>query len=134
MKEINIKAEENAVRIDAYLSKQDLELSRVAVQRLIEEEKILVNGKKIKQSYKVSVGDDIKIIIEEPKETKIKPEKIPLEIIYEDNDMIVINKEKGIVVHPANGNLDGTLVNALMDICKDSLSGIGGEIRPRNST
>ena len=134
MKEINIKAEENAVRIDAYLSKQDLELSRVALQRLIEEEKILVNGKKIKQSYKVSKGDDIKIIIEEPKETKIKAEKIPLEIIYEDNDMIVINKEKGIVVHPANGNLDGTLVNALMDICKDSLSGIGGEIRPRNST
>ena len=130
MKEINIKAEESGIRIDAYLSKQDLELSRVAVQRLIEEEKILVNSKKIKQSYKVSTGDDIKIIIEEPKETKIKAEKIPLDIIYEDNDMIVINKEKGIVVHPANGNLDGTLVNALMDICKDSLSGIGGEIRP----
>ena len=134
MKEINIKAEESGIRIDAYLSKQDLELSRVAVQRLIEEEKILVNSKKIKQSYKVSTGDDIKIIIEEPKETKIKAEKIPLDIIYEDNDMIVINKEKGIVVHPANGNLDGTLVNALMDKCKDSLSGIGGEIRPRNSS
>ena len=130
MKQINIKSTEKNIRIDTYLSKIDLELSRVAIQRLIQEGKILVNNKKAKASYKINENDDIIINIEEPKEVEIKPEKIPLEVIYEDNDMIVINKQKGLVVHPANGNLDGTLVNALMELCKDSLSGIGGEIRP----
>ncbi len=130
MKQINIKSTQKNIRIDTYLSKLDLELSRVAIQRLIQEEKILVNNKKIKASYKINKNDDITIIIEEPKEIEIKPEKIPLEVIYEDNNMIVINKQKGLVVHPANGNLDGTLVNALMELCKDTLSGIGGEIRP----
>ena len=74
------------------------------------------------------------MIKEEPKETTIKPENIPLDVLYEDNDIIVINKPKGLVVHPANGNPDGTLVNAIMHICRGSLSGIGGEVRPRNST
>ena len=68
--------------------------------------------------------------IEEPKEAKLKPEKLPLNVIYEDTDIIIINKEKGMVVHPGNGNPDGTLANAIMERCKDSLSGIGGEIRP----
>ena len=76
------------------------------------------------------MGDEISIKIEAPKELTIKAQDIPIEIIYEDNDIIVVNKPKGLVVHPANGNPDGTLVNALMSICKDSLSGIGGEIRP----
>lgn len=75
-------------------------------------------------------GDIIKIQEDKPKEISLKPENIPLDIIYEDDDIIVVNKQKGLVVHPANGNPDGTLVNAIMAICKDSLSGIGGEIRP----
>ncbi len=123
------KGEENN-RIDSYLAKQKDELSRVAVQRLIEEEKILVNGKKTKASYKIQENDKITVEEEKPKEIELKAQDIPVEIIYEDNDIIVVNKPKGMVVHPANGNPDGTLVNAIMAICKDSLSGIGGEIRP----
>ena len=125
-----VKKEDDKIRIDSYLAKQKNGLSRVAVQRLIEEEKILVNGKKTKASYKIQEND--KIIVEEdkPKETNLKAQNIPIEIIYEDKDIIVVNKPKGMVVHPANGNPDGTLVNAVMAICKDSLSGIGGEIRP----
>jgi 23S rRNA pseudouridine1911/1915/1917 synthase len=97
---------------------------------LIDENHILVNGKKTKASYKVNVGDEISIEDVKPKEISLKAQEIPIEIIYEDNDIIVVNKPKGMVVHPANGNPDGTLVNAIMAICKDSLSGIGGEIRP----
>lgn len=123
------KGEENN-RIDSYLAKQKDELSRVAVQRLIEEEKILVNGRKTKPSYKTQENDEITVEEDKPKEVELKAQDIPVEIIYEDNDIIVVNKPKGMVVHPANGNLDGTLVNAIMAICKDSLSGIGGEIRP----
>lgn len=123
------KGEENN-RIDSYLAKQKDELSRVAVQRLIEEQKILVNGKKTKPSYKVQENDKITVEEEKPKEIELKAQNIPVEVIYEDSDMIVVNKPKGMVVHPANGNPDGTLVNAIMAICKDSLSGIGGEIRP----
>ena len=130
MKTYIVKDDEQKVRIDGYISKKDSDLSRVAVQRLIEEEKILVNGKKVKPSYKVVKNDEITIEEEKPKEVSIKAENIPLEVIYEDDDIIAINKPKGMVVHPANGNPDGTLVNALMAICKDSLSGIGGEIRP----
>ena len=124
------EVEENNKRIDAYLSEKLNDTSRVTIQRLISEGKILVNGKKIKASYKVQEGDKIQVEEEKPVEVSIKAQNIPLEIIYEDNDIIVVNKPKGMVVHPANGNPDGTLVNAIMSICKDSLSGIGGEIRP----
>ena len=130
MKEINVKKEEENQRIDSYLSKKSEDNSRMSIQRLIEEEKVLVNGKKTKSSYKVQEGDKISIEDDEPKEILLKAQEIPIEIIYEDNDIIVVNKPKGLVVHPANGNPDGTLVNAIMAICKDSLSGIGGEIRP----
>ena len=130
MENIKVKKEEENNRIDSYLAKQKEELSRVAVQRLIEEEKILVYGKKTKASYKIQEDDEITIEKEEPKEIELKAQDIPVEIIYEDSDIIVVNKPKGMVVHPANGNPDGTLVNAIMSICKDSLSGIGGEIRP----
>ncbi len=122
------------IRLDKCVVTLDNEISRVTVQRLIDEENIIVNGKKEKASYKVNAGDKICINKPEAKEISIKAENIPLEILYEDTDIIVVNKPKGMVVHPANGNLDGTLVNAIMNICKDSLSGIGGEIRPRNST
>ena len=83
-----------------------------------------------KASYKVALGDEVIIQKDEPKEVSIEAEDIPLDVLYEDNDIIVVNKPKGLVVHPANGNPDGTLVNAIMNIAKDSLSGIGGEIRP----
>ncbi len=129
MKKEIIAEIEEPKRIDTYLSKKT-EYSRTAIQRLIDEEKIKVNNKKEKSSYKVQNGDKIEIEEEKAKEIELKAQDIPLEILYEDNDIIVVNKPKGMVVHPANGNPDGTLVNAIMSICKDSLSGIGGEIRP----
>ena len=116
-------------RIDAYISEKE-EITRTTAQRLIEDGNILVNGKKQKSSYKVSIGDIITIEEVEAKPIELKAQDIPIEIIYEDNDIIVVNKPKGMVVHPGNGNPEGTLVNAIMAICKDSLSGIGGEIRP----
>ena len=118
------------MRIDKAISEKDKELSRVAIQRMIDNENIKVNGKKVKASYKLNKEDKVTIEKEEIKEVEIKAEDIPLDIIYEDKDIIVINKAKGMVVHPGNGNVDGTLVNAIMNICKESLSGIGGEIRP----
>lgn len=127
-KELVVK-ENSLKRIDAYIS-ENTEFSRTAVQRLIDDNKITVNGGKEKASYKVQKGDIIQIEVEPAKEVELKAQDIPLEILYEDNDIIVVNKPKGMVVHPANGNPDGTLVNAVMAICKDSLSGIGGEIRP----
>ena len=125
-----IVADLENMRLDAYISSKETNLSRTNVQRLIEEGNILVNGQKKKISYKVQIGDNIEINIPEAKETSIKAENIPVEVVYEDNDIIVVNKPKGMVVHPANGNPDGTLVNAIMAMCKGSLSGIGGEIRP----
>ena len=127
-KEIVVEGNENK-RTDAYIS-EITDYSRTAVQRLIDEEKITINGKIVKSSYKVQYGDRIEIEEEPAKEIELKAQDIPLEILYEDDDIIVVNKPKGMVVHPANGNPDGTLVNAIMAICKDSLSGIGGEIRP----
>ena len=118
------------VRLDAYIAKMKSDISRTMIQKLIEEGNILVNGKSKKISYKVQIGDEIELNIPEAKEIELKAENIPVEVVYEDNDIIVVNKPKGMVVHPANGNLDGTLVNAIMAMCKDSLSGIGGEIRP----
>ena len=130
MRTFIVEKEYEGNRIDSYLAKKDEDLSRVAIQRLIKEEKILVNGKKVKASYKVQENDSVTLEEEEPKEIELKAQDIPIEILYEDNDIIVVNKPKGLVVHPGNGNPDGTLVNSLMNICKDSLSGIGGEIRP----
>jgi len=122
--------EESGKRLDAYVASQDEEITRTAAQRLIEQGVILVNGREQKVSYKVSKGDIITVEEIEAQEIELKAQDIPIEIIYEDNDIIVVNKPKGMVVHPANGNPDRTLVNAIMAICKDSLSGIGGEIRP----
>ena len=130
MREFKVKKEDENKRIDAYLSNQSRDFSRTAIQRFIEEKKILVNGEKIKSSYKVQENDKITMEEEQAQDISLKAQDIPIEIIYEDKDIIVVNKPKGLVVHPANGNPDGTLVNALMAICKDSLSGIGGKIRP----
>lgn len=128
MEKIIVESEDKK-RIDAFVA-ENTEYSRVAVQRLIDEQKILVNGKPTKSSYKVQKGDEIKIEKVVAKEISLEAQEIPIDVLYEDDDIIVINKPKGMVVHPANGNPDGTLVNAVMAICKDSLSGIGGEIRP----
>lgn len=117
-------------RLDAYVANNMVELSRSMVQKLIKSGNILVNNKEEKESYKVQTGDKILVKIPEPEESGLKKQNIPLDIIYEDNDILVVNKPKGMVVHPGNGNPDGTLVNAIMAHCGDSLSGIGGEIRP----
>lgn len=130
MKEFIVKSEEINKRIDLYLVEANNQFSRVTIQRLIQNGKILVNGKKVKVSYKVQENDQIILEEEKPRNIELKAQDIPIEIIYDDNDIIVVNKPKGLVVHPANGNPDGTLVNAIMSICKGSLSGIGGEIRP----
>lgn len=121
---------EDGIRLDKAIAELDNEISRMTVQKLIDDNKILVNNKKEKASYKVKINDRVVIEIEKPKEAKLKAEEIPLSVIYEDSDIIIINKDKGMVVHPGNGNPDGTLANAIMARCKDSLSGIGGEIRP----
>ena len=130
MQEYKIGEEEKNIRLDKVITTIDNSISRTSVQRLIEEGKILVNQKQEKPSYKVLEGDIIQIEKEEPQEIDLKPQEIPINIIYEDKDILIINKEKGMVVHPGNGNPDGTLVNAVMAKCKDSLSGIGGKIRP----
>ena len=125
------KVENENCRIDKYIAEKNNKLSRAIIQKMIEEEKILVNGAKTKNSYKVTCGDIVTIEEMEAKEDlKLKPQKIDLDVIYEDEDIIIINKEKGMVVHPGNGNPDGTLANAILERCKDSLSGIGGTVRP----
>ena len=134
MKEYLIDEKLEGIRLDKCVVSLDTDLSRETAQRLIEEGNISINDKKSKASYKVSIGDKISINKPEPKETNIVPQDIPIEILYEDEDIIVVNKPKGLVVTLQTGNPDGTLVNAIMNICKDSLSGIGGEIRPRNNT
>ena len=129
MIKIRVIEEEENQRIDAYISSKT-DISRVTVQRLIKENKVLVNSNNVKTSYKIKVNDEITVEEEKPKVIELKAQDIPVPILYEDNDIIIVNKPKGMVVHPANGNPDGTLVNSIMAICKDSLSGIGGEIRP----
>ena len=125
-----IIVEQADIRLDKYISEKFDKLSRTMIQKLIENGDIKVNNEPKKMSYKVQIGDKITVNIPEIKEVGIKPQDIPIDIVYEDNDIIVVNKPKGLVVHPANGNPDGTLVNAIMAMCKESLSGIGGELRP----
>lgn len=130
MKNVIVNENDKGKRLDIYIAENFNELSRTMIKKLIESNNILVNDKSEKVSYKVQANDNISIDVPEAKETKLKAQEIPLDIIYEDNDIIVVNKPKGMVVHPANGNPDGTLVNAILAICKNSLSGIGGELRP----
>ena len=131
---MRIIVQEESERLDKYINTKISDISRAMIQKLIEDEQILVNGKLQKASYKVQIGDEISINVPEAKETNLKSQDIPIDIIYEDNDILVVNKPKGMVVHPAAGNPDGTLVNAVMAHCKGNLSGIGGELRPRNCT
>ncbi len=124
-----VEEAQKGLRIDVVLTSLS-DISRETAKRWIENGNVCVNGKEVKPSYKVQTGDNILIKVEEVKDIELKAQDIPIEILYEDNDILVVNKPKGMVVHPANGNPDGTLVNAVMAICKDSLSGIGGELRP----
>ncbi len=116
-------------RLDAFVSASG-ELTRSAAARLIEEEAITVCGRAVAKNYKLKMGDVVDILLPEPIPTEAQPEDIPLDVVYEDEDIIVVNKPTGMVVHPAAGNADGTLVNALLHHCAGSLSGIGGVVRP----
>lgn len=126
----NAKPEQTGVRIDKFLSENIQDKTRSAIQKYIESGYVIANGNVISKNYKIKTNDKIEIIIPNPIQVDIVPQDIPLDIIYEDEDVLVVNKEKGMVVHPAVGNYENTLVNALMYHCGNSLSGINGEIRP----
>ena len=125
----NINSEEEGQRIDKYLSTMIEGKSRSFVQGLIDEKKVKANNKVIKSNYKLKKGDFIEVEVPEPVELNVSAEEMNLDIVYEDEDVLVVNKEKGIVVHPAPGNYTGTLVNGILHHCSD-LSGINGVIRP----
>ena len=117
-------------RLDAFLAARAPELTRSAAARLIEEGRVLVNGRPAAKSLKLSGGETVLVSLPEPEPTAAQPQDIPLDVVYEDEDVIVVNKPKGLVVHPAPGHPDGTLVNALLHHCGGSLSGVGGVLRP----
>lgn len=125
-----VEEEFDKVRVDKYLSTVLDDLSRSYLQKLISENRVFANGKAVKANFKVKTGQAIEIYLPEPKSAEIVPENIPIDIIYEDSDIIVINKPRGLVVHPAPGHETGTLVNALLYHCRNQLSGINGVLRP----
>lgn len=127
---IIIRAEESGERIDALLARNVEGLSRSAAQRLIDDGCVSVNGKSPKKNYKCTAGDEVSLALPQLEEIPLVAQDIPLDVAFEDEDVIVINKPRGMVVHPAPGHPDSTLVNALLHHCGDSLSGIGGEKRP----
>ena len=127
---MRLTADQNGERLDAFLSRQGDSLSRSAAQKLIEAGAVRLNGRLPKKNDRLNLGDTVEYTIPEPKEVDIAPKDIPLEIVYEDEDVAVINKPKGLVVHPAAGHQDDTLVNGLLYAMGDSLSGINGELRP----
>lgn len=125
-----VTSEETGTRLDAFLADSMEEISRNRVQGLCQSGNIRVNGKEAKKNQKLKEGDRVEVEVPEPAVTELVPQDIPLDIIYEDSSVLVINKPKGMVVHPAPGHPDGTIVNAVMSHCGESLSGIGGELRP----
>ena len=125
-----VEKEESGIRIDRYLAEKDSGLSRSFIQKLLKDGQITVGDKAAKSNYKVRENDRIHLEIPDSSEPDIVPEDIPLDILYEDEDVLIVNKPKGMVVHPAAGHYQGTLVNAVMADCGDSLSGINGELRP----
>lgn len=126
----NVSSEQAGERIDKFICNNCEVNSRSAVQKLLDDGQVTVSGIVVSKNYKVKNGDRISLVIPEPKELEVVAQNIPLDIRYEDNDLLVVNKVKGMVVHPAAGNFEGTLVNALLHHCKDSLSGINGVVRP----
>lgn len=127
---MTIHCDREGLRLDAFLSEQLENMSRSAVQHLMESGAVLVSGKPVKKNYRTRVGDEIVLEIPQPEPVELLPENISLDIRYEDQDVVVVNKPKGLVVHPAPGHWSGTLVNALLYHCGDSLSGINGRLRP----
>ncbi|MCM1024385.1 MAG: RluA family pseudouridine synthase [Prevotella sp.] len=125
-----VNAENEGVRIDKWICGQSCEISRSMLQKLLSGGNVSVNGKAAVKSYPVKSGDEIVIDVPEPEELDVVPENIPLEIVFEDDNLLVVNKPKGMVVHPAAGNYSGTLVNALLYHCSGRLSSINGVIRP----
>lgn len=130
MKEFFTVENQEGERIDRYLSEELEDRSRSYIQKLIKEQYVIVNQKPVKANYRLSLGDRVEITIPEAKEPDIAPEDISLDILYEDEDIIIVNKPKQMVVHPAPGHYSGTLVNALMYHCGQELSGINGTMRP----
>ena len=130
MEEIFLVSETEGIRIDTFVSDMIDGISRSFAQNLVQNGKITVNEKSVKKNYKVNIGDRILVFVPEPESLEVVPEDIPLDIVYEDDDVIVVNKPQGMVVHPANGNTRGTLVNALLFHSGNSLSAINGVIRP----
>ena len=122
--------QESGERIDALLAREIEGLTRSAAQRLVSDGAVFVNGAEVKKNYKCRTGDAVYVELPEPEPAELLPQDIPLDIVYEDADVVVVNKPRGMVVHPAAGHPDGTLVNALLFRCGDSLSGVGGEKRP----
>ena len=127
---MTLRCDQDGVRIDTFLAAAVPELSRSAAQQLLEKGQVFVDGTPVKKNYKTRMDDEITLELPQPEPVELVPENIPLDICYEDSDVVVINKPKGLVVHPAPGHWNGTLVNALMYHCGDSLSGINGELRP----
>jgi len=127
---IKLSADESGARLDAFLAARLKGVTRSAAVRLIETGAVEVNGEKAKKNYRVTDGDELTVTLPDVEEIPLTPQDIALDVVYEDGDVIVVNKPRGMVVHPAPGHADGTLVNALMYHCGDSLSGIGGEKRP----
>ena len=128
---IKIPAEESGgERIDALLARTIPGMTRSRAARLLEEGNVSLRGAPVKKNYKAAPGDEFAVLVPEAADAVPQPEDIPLDVVYEDDDLIVVNKPKGMVVHPAPGHADGTLVNALLSHCGDSLSGVGGEKRP----
>ena len=125
-----IDDEQAGLRVDKFLSEASPDLSRSYIQKLIKDGLVTVDGKALKANYKVNSGDKLSLEVPELKEPDILAENIPLDILYEDSDLLIVNKPKGMVVHPSAGHYSGTLVNALMHYCKDDLSGINGVMRP----
>ncbi len=128
--QLKVQSEQQDLRIDKVLADELEGNSRSYIQKLIRDENILVNGKAVKANYKLAEGEEIHVCIPDPEILSIVPENIPLDILYEDEDVLVVNKPKGMVVHPAAGHYDKTLVNALLYHCKENLSGINGILRP----
>jgi len=125
-----VAAEESGERIDALLARRVDGLTRSAAQRLIEAGAVTLGGEPLRKNYRCAAGDEFEVAVPPAQEGPLLPQDIPLDVVYEDGDVIVVNKPRGMVVHPAPGHPDGTLVNALLWRCGDSLSGVGGEKRP----
>ena len=130
MEPIRIEADTDGIRIDVFIAEKLPDISRSGVQRLLERDLVTLAGRPVRKNHKAARGEVFDITLPEPVMAAAQAQEIPLDIVYEDGDVIVVNKPRGMVVHPSPGHPDGTLVNALLFHCRGSLSGIGGERRP----